>query len=276
MIRQHHRINTAVALSAIAAALLVAGCGGSSSSGWVAGVNTVRAAYVSSNAAGYQMAIKVTGNAAGHTINVTGTGTFAQAADSGRLTIHVSQPTLGGRNLKIDYVILGKDVYLKLPASLAGKIPGGKSWLQRDLSEIGGAPGSRDCHRWSTTRARTPLASCRSCTPTRPAPSRPSATRRSTESTRPPCERPSTYRRSSTRCPPPSSGAPPRRSRRSRSSAGSATCRSRRGSTPRTTSGGLSCPRRGTSDGSRSPRRSSSTSSSTGPSQCRPLRRRTR
>jgi len=141
VIRQHHRINTAVALSAIAAALLVAGCGGSSSSGWVAGVNTVRAAYVSSNAAGYQMAIKVTGNAAGHTINVTGTGTFAQAADRGRLTIHVSQPTLGGRNLQIDYVILGKDVYLKLPASLAGKIPGGKPWLQLDLSEIGKRAG---------------------------------------------------------------------------------------------------------------------------------------
>ena len=141
MIRQHHRINTAVALSAIAAALLVAGCGGSSSSGWVAGVNTVRAAYVSSNAAGYQMAIKVTGNAAGHTINVTGTGTFAQAADRGRLTIHVSQPTLGGRNLQIDYVILGKDAYLKLPASLAGKIPGGKPWLQLDLSEIGKRAG---------------------------------------------------------------------------------------------------------------------------------------
>jgi hypothetical protein len=141
VIRQHHRIHTAVALSATTAALLVAGCGGSSSSGGAPGVNTVRAAYVSSNAAGYQMAIKVTGNAAGHTINVTGTGAFAGAAHSGRLTIHVSPLTLGGENLQIDYVILGKNVYLKLPASIAGKIPGGRPWLQLDLSEIGKSAG---------------------------------------------------------------------------------------------------------------------------------------
>ena len=140
MIRQHHRINTAVALSATAA-LLVAGCGGSSSSGRASGVNTVRAAYVSSSAEGYQMAIKVTGNGAGHTINVSGTGAFTQAAHSGRLTIHVSPATLGGKNLQIDYVILGKDAYLKLPASLAGKIPGGRPWLQLDLSEIGKSAG---------------------------------------------------------------------------------------------------------------------------------------
>ena len=97
MIRQHHRINTAVALSATAAALLVAGCGGSSSWGRASGVNTVRAAYVASSAEGYQMAIKVTGNAAGHTINVSGTGAFTQAAHSGRLTIHVSRPLSAAR-----------------------------------------------------------------------------------------------------------------------------------------------------------------------------------
>jgi hypothetical protein len=87
------------------------------------------------------MAIKVIGNAAGHTINVTGTGTFAGATHSGRLTIHVTPPTLGGENFRIEYVILGKDVYLKLPASLAGKIPGGKPWLQLDLSQIGKSAG---------------------------------------------------------------------------------------------------------------------------------------
>jgi hypothetical protein len=141
MIRQHHRIKTAVALGAIAAALLVAGCGGSSSSGQAAGVNTVRAAYVSSSGAGYQIAIKVTGNAAGHTINVTGTGAFDQAAHAGRLTMNMSRPTLGGENLQINAVILGTDIYLKLPASLAGKIPGGKPWLELSLSEIGKSGG---------------------------------------------------------------------------------------------------------------------------------------
>jgi hypothetical protein len=141
VIRQHHPIKTAVALSAIAAALLVAGCGGSASSGKAGGVKTVRAAYISSSAAGYQVAIKVTGNAAGHTINVTGTVAFAQAAHAGRLTINMSPPTLGGANVQINAVVLGKDFYVKLPASLAGKIPGGKPWLELSLSEIGQSVG---------------------------------------------------------------------------------------------------------------------------------------
>jgi hypothetical protein len=140
MIRQHHRITTGVATGAIAAALLVTGCGSSSSSK-AGGVNTVRAAYVSSSGPGYQIAIKVTGNAAGHTINVTGTGAFDQLAHAGRLTMNMSKPTRGGENLQINAVILGKDFYLKLPASLAGKIPGGKPWLELNLSEIGKGVG---------------------------------------------------------------------------------------------------------------------------------------
>ena len=141
MIRQHHRITTIVALGAIAAALLVAGCGGSSSSGKAGGANIERAAYVSSSGAGYQIAIKVTGTAAGHTINVTGTGAFNQAAHAGRLTMNMSLPALGGENLRIDSVILGTDVYLKLPASLAGKVPGGKPWLELNLSDLSKSVG---------------------------------------------------------------------------------------------------------------------------------------
>jgi hypothetical protein len=141
MIRQHHRIKTALALSAIVAALLVVGCGGSSSSGGAAGVNTVRAAYVSSGGAGYQIAMKVTGNASGHTINVTGTGAFDQAAHAGQLTMNVSRSTVGGESLQISAVILGNDFYVKLPASLVGKIPGGKPWLELSLSDIGKSVG---------------------------------------------------------------------------------------------------------------------------------------
>ncbi|HUA44429.1 MAG TPA: hypothetical protein VMA77_04335 [Solirubrobacteraceae bacterium] len=141
MIRQHHRIKTAVALCAIAAGLAVAGCGGSSAPGKAAGVNTVRAAYVSSSGAGYQMALKVTGSAGGHAINVTGGGEFDQAAHAGQLTMHVRVPALGGQSLQINALILGEDFYLKLPASLAGKLPGGKPWLELSLSELGKSAG---------------------------------------------------------------------------------------------------------------------------------------
>src|ERR1700759_4809662 len=114
MIRQHHRIKTAVALSAITAAVLIAGCGGSSSSG--PGAKTVRAAYVSSSVPGYQIAMKVTGNAGGHTINLTGTGAFEPAAHASQLTLNLSLPTLGGGNVQVTAVTLGTDVYVKLPA----------------------------------------------------------------------------------------------------------------------------------------------------------------
>ena len=104
----------------------------------------MRAAYVSSSAPGYQVAIRVTGTAAGHAINVTGTGEFEQAAHASRLTLDMNPPTLGSAKAQIDEVILGKDVYVKLPAPLAGKIPGGRPWLELNLSEVGeraGIPG---------------------------------------------------------------------------------------------------------------------------------------
>jgi hypothetical protein len=155
MIRQHHRITTTVALSAIAVALLIAGCGGSSP-GKAAGATIERAAYVSSSGAGYQMAMKVTGTAAGHTINVTGTGAFDQAAHAGRLTMNLRLPALGGENLRIDTVILGTDVYLKLPASLAGKVPGGKPWLELNLSEVSKSVGIRGLSSLSDNPGESP------------------------------------------------------------------------------------------------------------------------
>jgi hypothetical protein len=51
--------------------------------------------------------------------------------------MNISRPTLSGENLQINAVILGQDFYLRLPASLAGMIPGRKPWLELSLSEIG-------------------------------------------------------------------------------------------------------------------------------------------
>jgi hypothetical protein len=83
----------------------------------------------------------VTGHAAGHPVNVTGTGAFDQAARAGQLTVNISPPTPGGENLQISAVILGNDYYLKLPASLASDIPGGRPWLLVSLSDIGRSAG---------------------------------------------------------------------------------------------------------------------------------------
>lgn len=141
MIRQHHLIKTAATLSAIGAAFLVVGCGGSSSTGKAGGATTVRAAYVSSTAPGYQTAIKVTGTAAGHAINVTGTGVFSEASHAYRLTLNPSSPASGGANPQIDVVASGTHLYVKVPASLADNVPGGKPWVELNLSEIGKSTG---------------------------------------------------------------------------------------------------------------------------------------
>lgn len=138
MIRQRHRIETAIALGAIAAALLVAACGGSSPSAKSRGVNIVRAAYVSSSVPGYQLAIKLSGSAAGQPISATGTGTFEQAAHAGRLAMNMS---LGAEQFQINVVIIGGHFYVELPASLAGKIPGGKPWLELNPSNLGDGVG---------------------------------------------------------------------------------------------------------------------------------------
>lgn len=137
MIRPHHTITTAVTLSALAAGLLVAGCGGASSSGRAGGVNPVRAAYISSRGPGYQVAIKVTGTAGGRAIHVTGAGAFDRAADAGRLTLNVSSPTVAGEGFRIGAVIRDQDFYLKMPASIAGSLPGGKPWLELNLADVG-------------------------------------------------------------------------------------------------------------------------------------------
>jgi hypothetical protein len=144
MIRPHHTIKTAVTLSALAAGLLVAGCGGASSSGKAAGVNPVRAAYISSHGPGYQVAIKVTGTAGGRAIHVIGAGAFDRPAHAGRLTLNVSSPTVAGESFRIAAVIRDQDFYLKMPASIAGSLPGAKPWLELNLADVGkrvGMPG---------------------------------------------------------------------------------------------------------------------------------------
>jgi hypothetical protein len=182
---EHRDLRSVAGLGAhaIAAALLVAGCGGSSSSGKAGGVNTVRAAYVSSRVAGYQIGIKVTGTAAGQAINVTGTGAFDEAPHAGRLTMNMTRPTLGGQSLQIKAIILGKDLYVKLAASLVSE-PVPQACDSRSQSRASmpcltlraqgvrrersaGATAGRLAHRCRATRRRRSAAQCRNLEPPR-------------------------------------------------------------------------------------------------------------
>jgi hypothetical protein len=124
----------------VAAAVLVAGCGGSSGSGKPTTVSLTRAADVSSAASGYRVALKLheTVPSAGQ-VEMTGSGSFSPATHAGAMTMEMDLPGTGTLDLQ---VVLNKTtVYVKLPASLASKIPGGKPWLYVNLDQAGQAAG---------------------------------------------------------------------------------------------------------------------------------------
>jgi hypothetical protein len=137
---------TLIGLAAVAA--LVAGCGGSGStgSGKTQTVSLSRAADVSSTASGYRLAMDIqeTVPSTGQ-IHVTATGSFSPAAHLGAVTMLMDLPPGAGASTLQTQMVLDKTVaYLKLPASLASKIPGGKPWLYINLNQIGqvaGIPG---------------------------------------------------------------------------------------------------------------------------------------
>ena len=128
------------------AAALVAGCGGSSGSGNTPTVSLSRAADVSSTASGYRIAMSMQGTVpnAGQ-IHMTGTGSFSPAAHLGAATMQMDLPSSAGTGtLQLGMVLDKTTVFMKLPASLTSKIPGGKPWLYINLSQVGqvaGIPG---------------------------------------------------------------------------------------------------------------------------------------
>ncbi len=146
---------TRIAATALAAVGLggvvigAAGCGSSSSS-----IDPVaQAATVSNAAAGYKLAMNMTMamSQLPKPIRVTGTGSFTPAKRQGSMTLNFDASSipsfgqaLGGSNLAFEELIDGTTFYMKFPASLASKIPGGKTWMKFDLVKLGksgGIPG---------------------------------------------------------------------------------------------------------------------------------------
>jgi hypothetical protein len=126
-------------------AALVAGCGGSSGSGQQSTVNDLtRAADISSSAPGFKivMTIHETIASAGQ-ITLTGRGSFSPAAHSGAITAQMTLPPSAGlTSLQFQAVLDKTEMYMKLPAELASKIPGGKPWLYINLDQLGKATGT--------------------------------------------------------------------------------------------------------------------------------------
>lgn len=136
-------------------ALAAAGCGSSS----IDPVAT--AATTSTAAAGYRMTfvMNMTSSALSQPIAMTGAGSVDATDHAGSIAFDMSIPELRqllpstGGALHMDMIIRGSTLYMRLPAAIGSKLPGGRPWWKIDLSKahssipgLGslGAPGFED------------------------------------------------------------------------------------------------------------------------------------
>ncbi len=130
--------------------MFVAGCGGSSSSSSTQTVSLSRAAYVSAGSSGYRavMSLRESVPSLGQ-LTINGNGSFSLPSHAGSMDMQMSIPSAaaaqaGVGSLHMQAVFLPGVLYMKLPPTLADRIPGGKPWWQINLNQIGklaGIPG---------------------------------------------------------------------------------------------------------------------------------------
>lgn len=137
----------ASATAVCAAAVLLAGCGSSSSTSAAqpAEVALTRAAYVSSAAPGYRvvMNLRETVPSAGQ-VTINGTGSFAIPTHEGAMTMNMSIPSAAGAgfgNLQLQVVYVPGTFYMKFPPQLASRIGTSKPWVKVNLNQLGQASG---------------------------------------------------------------------------------------------------------------------------------------
>ena len=148
---------------AVAIVVLIAGCGSSSNSGSgsgsgngggsgsgaptaAAGRNAIaRAAYVSTNAAGYRFTMSLTEGVPqlGGQITGTGTGSFSLPKHAGEITMNMRLPGAASAigSFAIHEVISGQNIFMQLPTILASRLPGGKPWIEMNLAKVGKLAG---------------------------------------------------------------------------------------------------------------------------------------
>ncbi|HET9719454.1 MAG TPA: hypothetical protein VFP55_05205 [Solirubrobacteraceae bacterium] len=130
----------------VGAALIAAGCGSTSSApAGSAGHAIQRAAYVSSAAAGYRVAISFQegSTALGGDITGGGTGSFNLPRHTGRMSLSLNLPgsLASAGTLSLQEILDGQNVYVKLPAQVSAQLPGHRPWIAINLEQMGRAAG---------------------------------------------------------------------------------------------------------------------------------------
>jgi hypothetical protein len=132
----------------VIAALATSGCGGGASNA----IDPIaKAASTSTGAAGYKvnLTMQLTSPALPSGITGTGSGAFDLKGHGGTFNLNMNlgndpqvTQALGGSTLQVQEVIKAPIIYMKLPAALSSRLPGGgKPWLKLDLSKASGLPG---------------------------------------------------------------------------------------------------------------------------------------
>lgn len=136
----------AVAAAAAATTAFVAGCGSSSGAGGSStvipsgapggSVQALLAGSVDKTLAAKNAKIRLdfSGSAAGQDLSFGGDGIADFAGKKFQLTLQL--PAAAGISGTIEERVIGKDVYLKLPAAQSG-LTGGKPWIKVDASALG-------------------------------------------------------------------------------------------------------------------------------------------
>lgn len=144
MRRPHRRLLSLAPVAA--AALIAAGCGSSSSASPGAARQAIqRAAYVSSAAAGYRVAISFQegSTALGGDITGGGTGSFNLPRHAGRMSLSLNLPgsLASAGTLSLQEILDGQNVFVKLPAQVSSQLPGHRPWIAINLEQMGRAAG---------------------------------------------------------------------------------------------------------------------------------------
>ena len=135
----------AAAAAAASVAVAASGCGAASTLDPVA-----KAASVSTTTPGFQMRFEVRfGSPQLPTaLTATGTGSIDARDRTGSVVFVMNagndpdlKKALGGSTLRLDELVDGTTVYVKLPPAIASKLPGDRPWMKVDLAKASGIPG---------------------------------------------------------------------------------------------------------------------------------------
>jgi hypothetical protein len=145
---------TAAMLAAVAlggSALIVAGCGSSSSNSANGSDPVAMAATRSTSVSGYRMTMnmQISSPSLPSALTATGNGTFDIKDKSGAFSLAMdlgSNPqvtqALGGSTLRIDEILKWPVIYMKLPAVIADRLSSsGKPWIKIDITKAAAAAG---------------------------------------------------------------------------------------------------------------------------------------